>query len=247
MKAIVGAVLIDGLGGPPLSDSVVVTAADRIREAGPRSTVLIPAEADKVDGSGKWVVPAPIDISHQKSRAVYLTTPDKTAMEAARDAGNPIVGHISKQADVRAFVAGGATAFIGMITDTEDLDHDLVAQLRNLRIVVAPALVSQGAALEIAKRNTKRLFTAGVPIAMASNGGDAAREPELLADAGIPALDVIAAITHNSAAALGILKDTGTIEGGKQADLLVLAANPGEDIHNLAKVALRMSAGGWVK
>ena len=33
MKAIIGAVLIDGLGGPPLSDSVVVVAGDRIREA----------------------------------------------------------------------------------------------------------------------------------------------------------------------------------------------------------------------
>ncbi len=62
MKAIVGAVLIDGLGGPPLSESVVVVATDHIREAGARSTVLIPAEADKIDGSGKFLVPAPIDI-----------------------------------------------------------------------------------------------------------------------------------------------------------------------------------------
>jgi len=63
MKAIVGAVLIDGLGGPQLSDSVVVTATGRIREAGARSTVLVPAEADRIDGAGRFLVPTPDDPS----------------------------------------------------------------------------------------------------------------------------------------------------------------------------------------
>lgn len=247
MKAIVGAVLIDGLGGPPASDSVVVVAGDRIREAGARSTVLIPEEADKIDGSGKFLVPAPIDVSSRKSGAVHLSKVDPAALEAARNAGKPIVGHIATQAEVREFVDGGATGFIGMITDTEDLNPDLLSRLRNLRIFFAPALVSQGASLDVAKRNTKRLFSAGVPIALASNGGDVNRELELLVDAGIPSLDAIVAATRNSAAALGELNAVGTIEAGKSADLLLLSANPGEDIRNLRKVALRMSAGSWVK
>jgi imidazolonepropionase-like amidohydrolase len=253
MKAILGAVLIDGLGGPPLSDSVVVVAGDRIREAGARSAVLIPEEADKIDGSGKFLVPAPVDVypsaeaARQKSRATHLFKVDPAALEAARDAGTPIVGHVSTEADVRAFVDGGAAGFIGTIDDTEELDHDLLSRLRDLRIFFAPALVSQGASLEIAKRNTRRLFSAGVPIAMASNGGDPNREPELLVDAGIPPLDVIVAATRNSAAALGELNDAGTLQAGKRADLLLLSANPGEDIRNLRKVVLRMSAGNWVK
>src|ERR1039457_3288703 len=65
MKAIVGAVLIDGLGGPPLSDSVVVVAGSHIREVGPFSAVQIPADADKVDGSGKFLVPGLIDVYPQ--------------------------------------------------------------------------------------------------------------------------------------------------------------------------------------
>jgi imidazolonepropionase-like amidohydrolase len=134
-----------------------------------------------------------------------------------------------------------------MIADTEDLDPALLARLRDLRIFFAPALVSQSASLEVAKRNTRRLFSAGVPIAVASNGGDPNREPELLADAGIPPLDAIVAATRNSAAALGELNETGTIQAGKRADLLLLSANPGEDIRNLRKVTLRMSAGNWVK
>jgi imidazolonepropionase-like amidohydrolase len=253
LKAIVGAVLIDGLGGPPLSDSVVVVADDHIREAGPRSTVLIPEEADKIDGSGKFLVPTPIDVypsappAGQKSRATHLFKVDPAALEAARDAGIPVIGHVSTQADVRSLVDGGAVGFIGMIADTEDLDPALLARLRDLRIFFAPALVSQSASLEVAKRNTRRLFSAGVPIAVASNGGDPNREPELLADAGIPPLDAIVAATRNSAAALGELNETGTIQAGKRADLLLLSANPGEDIRNLRKVTLRMSAGNWVK
>lgn len=253
MKAIIGAVLIDGLGGPPVSDSIVVIATDHIREAGAHSTVMIPGEADKVDGSGKYLVPAPIDIypsaeaAAQKSRALHLSKVDRAALEAARDAGQPIVGDVSTQADVRALVDGGASGFIGMITDTEELDPSLVSRLRNLRVFFAPALVSQGSKLEIAERNTKRLFSAGVPIALASNGGDLNREIELLSDAGLPPLDVIVAATSNSAAALGQLNVVGTLQQGRRADLLLLSANPGEDIRNLRKVALRMSAGNWVK
>jgi hypothetical protein len=59
MRAIVGAVLIDSRGGPPLSDSVVVIATDRIREAGARFTVLIQAEDGKIDGAGRFLVPTP--------------------------------------------------------------------------------------------------------------------------------------------------------------------------------------------
>jgi imidazolonepropionase-like amidohydrolase len=253
MKAIIGAVLIDGQGGPPVSQSIVVIAGERIREAGASSTVLIPDDADKIDGSGKFVVPVPIDIypsadaARKQSSTVHLSKADPAAFESARDAGKRIIGHISTQSDVRAFVDGGALAFVGMITDTEDLDPQLVARLRNLRIFFAPALVSQGANLEVAKRNTKRLYSAGIPIALASNGGDLNRELELLVEAGIPSLDVIVAATSNSAAALGELNEAGNIQAGRRANLLLLSANPGEDIHNLQKVALRMSGGSWVK
>ena len=252
VRAIVGAVLIDGLGGPPMSDSVVVVAGDRIREAGPRANVLIPDNADKIDGSGKYLVPSPLDVypsaeAARSSHALQIFKIDREELESAHDAGTRVIGHVSTQADVRALVDGGAVGFVGMITDTEDLDPALVSRLRNLRIFFAPALVSQGPNLEVAHRNTRRLFIAGVPIALASNGGDAAREPELLADAGIPALDVIVAITENTAGALAELDQTGTIQAGKRADLLLLSANPGEDIRNLRKVAQRMSAGEWVK
>ena len=53
--------------------------------------------------------------------------------------------------------------------------------------------------------------------------------------------------SSNSAAALGQLKQAGGIQAGKRADLLLLSANPGDDIRNLTQVALRMSEGEWVR
>src|SRR5215469_11284689 len=61
VKAIIGAVLIDGNGGPPITDSVVVVSGSRIQLVGSRVNVPIPAEADKINGSGKFLTPGLID------------------------------------------------------------------------------------------------------------------------------------------------------------------------------------------
>src|SRR5579863_8080928 len=62
MKVVIGAVMMDGLGGPPLSNSVVVVSGSRIRDVGSSSNVPIPAEADKIDGAGRFLVPAIVDV-----------------------------------------------------------------------------------------------------------------------------------------------------------------------------------------
>lgn len=220
--AIVGAVLIDGAGGPPLTDSLVLVAGGRILEAGRRTELTIPPGSSVIDGSGQYMVPSPIDLT----------------------SGASSLPRISTLAEARAAVAGGATAFIGMVRDTPDIDPSFVSQLRDLKVVVAPSLVTAGSALETARHNTRRLFDAGVPIAVAGNG-DTLREIELLVDAGIPPLDVLVAATRNGALACGQFDWRGAIQPGKQADLLLLAANPGEDIRNLRRVVRRMQIGEW--
>jgi imidazolonepropionase-like amidohydrolase len=103
-------------------------------------------------------------------------------------------------------------------------------------------LTAAGAQLDVARRNTLRLFQAGVPIALAGEGAGPVREAELLAESGIPPLDVIVAATRNSAVALHD-NDAGAIQPGKRANLLLLSANPGEDIRNLSRVELRIVNG----
>jgi imidazolonepropionase-like amidohydrolase len=264
-KAILGALLIDGGGGPPLSNSIVIIGDSRIRAAGRRSAVPIPGEADKIDGSGKSLLPAPIDACPGPSAirpssaddarrqvaaaagVVYLAEAPPEIAEAALDAGRSsnalVLPLVSTLAQARLLVERGATGFIGMIVDTEDLDPGFLSHLRDLKVAFAPALVSAGANLEIAKRNTKRLYDAGVPIAAASKGGDIIRELELLVEAGLPPLDAIVAGTRNSAALLRLSEQAGTIALGKRADLLLVEGNVAADIHHLTKVVLKLTGG----
>jgi imidazolonepropionase-like amidohydrolase len=61
-------------------------------------------------------------------------------------------------------------------------------------------------------------------------------ELEILVEAGIPPLEGIKIATKNGAQALGIEEDVGTIEPGKQADMMILSENPLDDISNTKKI-----------
>jgi imidazolonepropionase-like amidohydrolase len=61
-------------------------------------------------------------------------------------------------------------------------------------------------------------------------------ELELLVEAGIEPLDVITIATKNGAEALGIANKTGTIVAGKEADMIILTANPANDISNTKNI-----------
>jgi imidazolonepropionase-like amidohydrolase len=239
MKAIIGAVMIDGMGGPPVTNSVVVIAGEKIRAAGMASSVAIPAEADKIDGGGRYVTPALVAV------APNIQGRDEAALTQARETKRPAIGRAATLADVEWMVDHGASGIVGMARDTGKLDPDFLAKLRDLRITFAPALASGGDGLDTAKRNTLAIFRAGAPIALAA-GVDAQREMELLVEAGIPPLDAIVAGTRNGAAAMDDAS-RGTIQAGKTADLLVLGAHPGADIRNLRRVALKIVNGSVVE
>jgi imidazolonepropionase-like amidohydrolase len=223
LKAIIGAVLIDGNGGAPLSDSVLITAGSRIRLVGPRSTTPIPAGSEKVDGRGRFLVPELIDLGSAKLRA------------------------IATLAEARQAVAAGEKALAGMIADAETLDAVWLAELRALRVVFAPGLSSlAGEQLDRARRNTGQMAKSGVAIGAASSG-DLHRELEMLAGAGIGTMEVIVAATRSAALARGESDRLGTLEPGKEANLLLLSANPLEDTRNLTRVERAMHRGEWVK
>jgi len=72
------------------------------------------------------------------------------------------------------------------------------------------------------------------------------RELELLIEAGLTPVEVITAATKNGALALRKLDELGTIEAGKRADLLLLNANPLEDVRNFRKIDQVMLNGEWI-
>ena len=61
VTAITGATLIDGTGGVPISDAVVVVTGDRITAVGPRAATPVPPGATVIDAAGQFIVPGFID------------------------------------------------------------------------------------------------------------------------------------------------------------------------------------------
>ncbi len=218
LKAIIGGVLIDGTGGPPVSDAVVVVAGTRIRAAGPRAATPIPAGSEKTDARGKFIVPGLIDISGTELPEVMTLDQAKKRVDA------------------------GATVMVGMVTDTRDIDGAFLRKLRDLQVTFAPRLEKNDG--PIARENLKKFSDAGIRLAVAAVKS-MHQELKLMNQAGVAPNELLVAVTRNGAAAIGKKDELGTIEPGKRADLLVLDANPLEEIANLRKVSRRMAAGHW--
>lgn len=107
------------------------------------------------------------------------------------------------------------------------------------RIKNDPAAQAIKPALEQAKRNLKALSDGGVLIAMGTDSGAGIGrwqgyfehvEMAMMAQAGLTPMQVIVAATGNAAKAMRIDDQVGTLQPGKRADLLVLAASPLTDI-----------------
>jgi imidazolonepropionase-like amidohydrolase len=84
----------------------------------------------------------------------------------------------------------------------------------------------------IHREGVRKAHEMGTKIAVGTDGGpgDAMIELAELVDCGLSPMDAIVAGSRNTADALMILDQVGTIEAGKRADLLVLRTNPLEDI-----------------
>ena len=110
------------------------------------------------------------------------------------------------------------------------------------------------AALEVAKRNVKKLSDAGVPIAMGTDTGPTGRfqgyfelmEIEMMVQAGLTPRQALASATRDAARCMKLDRELGTLEAGKRADFVVLDASPLTDIANIRRIASVYIAGNPV-
>lgn len=109
----------------------------------------------------------------------------------------------------------------------------------------SPALQRNIHAFEIALQNVKKLYDAGILIALGTDSGafpiraqgfSEHLELELLTKAGLTPLQAIKVGTYNAANVLHIADKEGSIEKGKLANFIVLDASPSKNIKNTRKI-----------
>jgi imidazolonepropionase-like amidohydrolase len=115
-------------------------------------------------------------------------------------------------------------------------------------IGVPPPKAEQSAATFRAMEATVRLLhQSGVPIVAGTDqavpGFSLDREIELYVQAGFTPMEAIQAATLVPARAMGMEKDSGTIEVGKRADVILVDGNPLENISDIRKVSAVFAAG----
>ena len=84
---------------------------------------------------------------------------------------------------------------------------------------------------------------AGGPVGFNFQGYNTPWELKIFVEAGLTPLEAIVAATRNGAEVIGVADQLGTIEQGKLADLLILSANPLENIENIRQIEWVMQGG----
>jgi len=123
--------------------------------------------------------------------------------------------------------------------------------VRRWKIEKVPYFRAQYAILQ---KLTKALSDAGEPMVVGTDcittgilpGFAIQDELDDLVGAGLTPYQVLRAATANAALFLGTADRNGTVAVGKEADLLLLDANPLEDITNISRRAGVMLHGRWL-
>jgi imidazolonepropionase-like amidohydrolase len=184
--------------------------------------------------------------------------------------GVPVSPFLLSEADQEEFLQFGDHPFNHLLwLDLVDLNgpeiNNMISALVNNGIPVDPTLDIYEIITKEESQNqylwskvlqlTKMFYDNGVTLLSGSDipnfdlvpGASLHHELEILVEAGIPPLDVIKIATRNGAQALGIENDVGTIESGKQADMIILSDNPVDSISNIKKIEAVINNGHFIK
>ena len=103
----------------------------------------------------------------------------------------------------------------------------------------------------VTRANLKTLVNAGIPIATGTDAGNPLTlhgpaiyaEMEAMQASGMTPMQVIVASTATASRAMGLDKHVGTIEKGKDADLVLTATDPSLDVANFRKIRYVVRSG----
>lgn len=184
------------------------------------------------------------------------------AVATAHAAGLKIAAHAHSTAGVDAALTGG----VDSVEHGGFLDKDSIALFKKNGAYLVPTMVVLNSLqagyersdpktqaitrgfLENMPNNIGAAYRAGVPIAFGTDAGVTPHGQQALEflwyrKIGMTPADVLRTATVNAAKLLGLDKEIGTIEAGKQADIIATDGNPLDDVTTLQNVTFVMAAG----
>ena len=186
-------------------------------------------------------------------------------IETASDYGMRVAAHAhGTEGMKRAVIAGVASIEHGTFMDEEVMQLMKKNGTYYVPTILAGAWVAEKAKIDgffpdlvrpkaaaigpVIKSTFAAAYKAGVPIVFGTDSGvsahgDNAQEFALMVEGGMPPMVAIQAATSVAAKFLGIDDTNGSLEAGKQADIVAVPGNPLDDITAMQRVNFVMKAG----
>jgi imidazolonepropionase-like amidohydrolase len=251
---------------PALADVILqqefllIDGADRARQA-VRQNAFQNVDVIKVSADESLTVPeltVVVEEAHRQHFKVAVHAFDTTSIQTAIDAGADSIEHGNEATDEQLKQMRDKRIFFDL---TPTFYGGFFLKIQEPSIVMSPAFHSANAYTEARRQGydqlVQRVLKSGVRFAAGSDmcwfypgktRGEASVATLInLRQAGMPALDVIRAITTSAAEMLGWSDRVGAIESGKFADLIAVSGDPVADVTELERVRFVMKGGEVVR
>jgi imidazolonepropionase-like amidohydrolase len=240
---------------------LLIDGPDRARQA-VRQNAFHNVDVIKVTADENLTVPelaAVVEEAHRERLKVAVHAVDKISIQTAIEAGADSIEHGNEATDAQLkqmrdkgmFFDLTPTSYDGFLRKIAEQMVVISAASRAAYASSAPGLKQQYDQL------VERVLKSGVKFAAGSDmcwfypgktRGEASTATFVnLRAAGMPALDVIRAISTNAAEMLGWQDRIGSVDPGKFADLIAVAGDPVVDISELQRVEFVMKNGEVIK
>lgn len=171
-------------------------------------------------------------------------------IDTAHDRGLRVTVHTTQQAAAHEAIEARADGLEHGVTVEPITDDSLIESMLGHDVVYTPTLWAHDTAYPHIRGNVAQVAAAGVTVALGSDtfsgrgtfGMNTVEEAELMVAAGMSPVQALVAGT-SAAARHCVRPDIGRLAVGKQADLILLAADPTQNISHLRTLAVTIARG----
>lgn len=179
----------------------------------------------------------------------------RAAVEESHLNGKLVFAHPSNLAGVRVAIDSGVDVLAHAADDTRGVDQALLAQAVRKNMAMIPTLkmfastvTTDSHYMDPICAEVQQYHALGGQLIFGTDVGymtDYSTDLEFveLGKSGLDAKDVLAMLTTNPSARMGVSNVKGTVTPGKLADLTILSSDPAQDLTNFARVKMVIRSG----